>query len=380
MRIIHVYKDFDPPVHGGMERHIALMCRFQRQWAEVEALVCARGVFTRVTERDGTRVTEAGEWGRFQSAPISPLFPWYMRRARADVLVVHVPNPTAEIGYLLARPPGRLVVRYHSDVVRQASAMKIYGPVQVTFLHKADIIIPTSLPYVETSATLQAALRTWPEPERARRMRVVPLGILTEEFARADDARVAALRARYGGGYVLFSGRQRYYKGLEYLVRAAGSIRAPVVVAGDGPERSRMESLAHETGVAVHFPGALSQSELIDHLHGCEVFAFPSVERSEAFGMSILEAHACGKPVVATRLGTGTEFANLEGETGLNVPPRDSEALAAAINTLLADDTMRLAMGERARERVRREFHAERAARDEFTLYQEVMECPKTGI
>ncbi|HOT52152.1 MAG TPA: glycosyltransferase, partial [Candidatus Hydrogenedentes bacterium] len=104
------------------------------------------------------------------------------------------------------------------------------------------------------------------------------------------------------------------------------------------------------------------------------VFAFPSVERSEAFGMSILEAHACGKPVVATRLGTGVEFANLDGETGLNVPPRDPEALAAAINRLLGDAHIRDTMGNRARERVKREFHAERAARDEFALFEEVLQ------
>ena len=140
MKILHVYKDFDPPVRGGMERHMALMCRFQREWAEVEALTCSRGVRTRVVERDGTRVTEVGEWGRFQRAPVSPLFPWHLRRAEADVVVVHVPNPTAELGWLLARPRGRLVVRYQSDVVRQRAAMRLYGPLQMTFLGQADLI------------------------------------------------------------------------------------------------------------------------------------------------------------------------------------------------------------------------------------------------
>ena len=72
MKILHVYKDFDPPVRGGMERHMALMCRFQRQWAEVEALTCSRCGQTRVVERDGTRVTEVAEWGRLQSALLPP--------------------------------------------------------------------------------------------------------------------------------------------------------------------------------------------------------------------------------------------------------------------------------------------------------------------
>lgn len=374
MKIAHVYKDFDPPIHGGMERHIALMCRFQRQWAGVEALVCSRSCRSRVVQRDGTRVTEAGEWGRLQSAPLAPLFPWYMRRLDVDIVVVHVPNPTAEIAWLLARPRGKLAVRYHSDVVRQAAAMKCYGPFLVKFLQKADMIIPTSEAYVATSATLQAVLERWTENQRRRRMRVVPLGIIPEEFQQPDPARVTDLQTAYGGAYVLFSGRHRYYKGLEYLVRAAKNIRAPVVIAGDGPERPRLQTMARATGANLAFPGALSQPDLVAHLHGCAVFAFPSVARSEAFGISVLEAHACGKPVVATRIGTGVEFANLDGQTGLNVPPRDPGALARAINTLLDDPDRRRRMGEFARRRVETEFTAERTAQREFALYQELIQ------
>lgn len=364
LKILHVYKDYDPPVRGGVERHIALMCRYQRQWADVEALMCSRSWRTRVAERDGTRVTEVGEWGRFQSAPVSPLFPWYMRRLKADVVVVHVPNPTAEVGYLLTRPSGKLVVRYHSDVVRQATAMKAYAPVLMTFLRKADIIIPTSEVYLNTSATLRPVRDV---------CRPVPLGIVVEDFERPDEARAAAVRAEYGRDYVLFCGMHRYYKGLEYLVRAAKDIAAPLVIAGDGPERTRCMALARELGVTIAFPGALSHEDLVAHLHSCAVFAFPSIARSEAFGLSILEAHACGTPVVATKLGTGVEFANLDGQTGLNVPPRDPEALAGAVNTLLSDAGLRQRMGEFARARVTAEFHVERTAHTEFELYREVV-------
>lgn len=364
LKILHVYKDFDPPVHGGMERHIALMCRFQRQWAEVEALVCSRSRHTVRLERDGTPVTEAGEWFRLQSAPFSPSFPWHLRRKRADVIVVHMPNPTAELAYLLARPKGCLIVRYHSDVVRQATAMRLYGPLQMHFIRKAALVLPTSTPYLETSPVLSAV---------RDRCRVVPLGILPSEFAHPAPARVAALRAEYGGDFVLFSGRHRYYKGLPYLIEAAAAIRAAVVVAGDGPERAECMARAESLGARVFFPGSLDHEELVAHLHACAVFAFPSVERSEAFGISILEAHACGKPVVATRLGTGVEFANEDGRTGINVPPRDAPALAEAINALLADPDRRQVMGEYARNRVETQFQAEAVARREFDLYREAL-------
>ncbi len=365
MRILHVYKDFDPPVRGGIERHIALMCRYQREWAEVSALTCSRSMKTAWAVRDGTRVLEVGEWGRFQSAPVAPSFPWHLRRlsAQAEVIVVHVPNPTAEVAWLLARPRGRLIVRYHSDVVRQAAAMRVYGPIQMQFLRQAAMILPTSEAYVRTSPVL-GALR--------ERCRVVPLGIVPGAFATPPPAEMEALRARYGGRFVLFSGRHRYYKGLDFLVDAAPAIHAPVVIAGDGPDREGLIAKAKDVGAPIHFPGELSDADLVAHLHACEVFAFPSIERSEAFGMSILEAQACGKPVVATRLGTGVEFANLDGETGFNVPPRDTQALADAVNRLLDDAALRERLGGQARERVLREFDAREIARREFDLYKDV--------
>jgi rhamnosyl/mannosyltransferase len=365
MRILHVYKDFCPPVRGGIERHLALMCRYQREWAEVSALTCGRSLKTRWMIRDGTRVLEVGEWGRFQSAPLAPAFPWHLRKhaARSDVVVVHVPNPTAELGWLLARPKGRLVVRYHSDVVRQAAAMRVYGPIQMQFLRQADMILPTSEAYVRTSPALSAL---------GGRCRVVPLGIVPEAFVAPAAIEVETLRARYGGRFVLFSGRHRYYKGLDFLVDAAPAIHAPVVIAGDGPERQRLLAKARSGGAPIHFPGELSDAALVAHLHACDVFAFPSIERSEAFGLSILEAHACGTPVVATRLGTGVEFANLDGETGFNAPPRDAQALAEAVNRLLDDPVLRTRLGAQARDRVRREFRARDIARREFDLYGEL--------
>ena len=146
-----------------------------------------------------------------------------------------------------------------------------------------------------------------------------------------------------------------------------------MVIAGDGPERVAVEKLARSLDVPVHFPGYLEHADLVAHLHACELLVFPSVERSEAFGMSIMEAHCCGKPVVATTLGTGVEFINEHGKTGLNVPPRNAEDLAAAVNRLLADPDGRGAMGAYASARIRREFDARTLAKQEFTLYREAL-------
>jgi len=366
MRILHVYKDFDPPVRGGIERHMALMCRFQRQWADVSALTCSRSLRTRNVTRDGAAVLEVGEWGRFQNAPVAPGFLWHLPRRHADVNVIHVPNPTAEVAWLLTRPRGKLVVRYHSDVVRQAAAMRAYGPVLMQFLRKADMILVGSQQYLSTSETLR--------PVRDR-CRILPFGIEVRRFANPDADAIEAIKKRYGGRFVFFSGRHRYYKGLRFLVQAASNIHGPVVIAGDGPERAALEALNRDLGADARFIGELTDHDLVTHLHAADVFAFPSTHRSEAFGISILEAHAAATPVVATTLGTGVEFANLHEQTGLNVPPGDPSALAGAINRLLSDDRMRQAFAAYAQHRVATEFDAETIARHEFDLYSELLDA-----
>lgn len=368
LKVLHVYKDFDPPVQGGIEGVLARTCHYQQAWGDVSALTCSRCWRSRKTRHDGVLVREVGEWGRFQHAPVAPLFPCYLRNARADVTVMHMPNPTAEVAWLLAGCPGTLVIRYHSDVVRQARAMKVYGPIQQQVLRRATRILPTSLQYLNTSAPLAA---------HRERCRVVPLGIDVTAFQAPDAGRVAALREAYGGPFVFFCGKHRYYKGLQVLVEAAARIHAPVVIAGDGPERPALVTAAAHAGGAIDFPGALSHEELVDHLHACALFAFPSVARSEAFGVAIMEAHAAGRPVVATQLGTGVEFINLDGETGYNVTPGSSAALADGINALLADPARAQAMGKRARQRVESEFRADLIAAREWQCYEESLACDR---
>jgi rhamnosyl/mannosyltransferase len=87
-----------------------------------------------------------------------------------------------------------------------------------------------------------------------------------------------------------------------------------------------------------------------------------------------LEAHAAGTPVVSTRLTTGVPFVNQDGVTGLTVPPGDAEALAASLETLIADEGLRAELGSRAKERVQSEFTTERMVRRTIEIYKEALQ------
>ncbi len=112
---------------------------------------------------------------------------------------------------------------------------------------------------------------------------------------------------------------------------------------------------------------------MVPFFHACELLVLPSITRNEAFGLVQLEAMACCKPVVSTKLGTGVQYVNQNGVTGYIVPPGDSEALARVINQLLEDEKLRTRMGIEGRKRVEGEFTKEKMARETLKLYEEVL-------
>jgi rhamnosyl/mannosyltransferase len=199
---------------------------------------------------------------------------------------------------------------------------------------------------------------------------VVPFGVAAENFRLTPEIAKAAvaLRERLVGdasrGVVfLFVGKFRYYKGLPVLLEAFRRLASRVPAArlllvGDGPEKSALQAEASRSGLAhcVHFAGPLSDGELVACYHACDVLVLPSVKRSEAFGLVLLEAMACGKPVVSTELGTATSWVNQTERTGLVVPPGDAAALEHALERLARNASLRAALGENAGARIRAHF------------------------
>jgi rhamnosyl/mannosyltransferase len=123
----------------------------------------------------------------------------------------------------------------------------------------------------------------------------------------------------------------------------------------------------------VIFTGRIPEAELVAYYRACDVFTMPSTDRSEAFGLVQLEAMACGKPVVSTRLGNGVEYVNRDGETGLLVPPRNAAALAAALNRLLGDAALRGRLGEAGRAWVEAGFSVPAMVDKTLAVYRQVL-------
>lgn len=157
-------------------------------------------------------------------------------------------------------------------------------------------------------------------------------------------------------------------KGQRYLLEAAALLpEARFAIAGDGELRDQLETRARELGVAgrVEFLGA--RDDVPDLLASFDVFAFPSLY--EGLCLAVIEAQAAGVPVVATPVG-GIRETVIQGETGLLVPPRDAEALAAGIRRLLDDREEASRLAGEAKRRVRECFSVERMVQRTLRLYE----------
>jgi rhamnosyl/mannosyltransferase len=289
-----------------------------------------------------------------------------IRRSDADIIHIHLPNPIAVLAYLASGHPGRLVVTYHSDTVRQ----KILGALFEPFLHQAlrrsSAIIATSPDYRQTSLVLRRYLD---------RCHVIPYGIELDDFEQRDEAAAGKLREQYGDRLVISVGRLVYYKGFEYLIRAMKQVQGKLLIVGDGPLRADLEGLAQslDLGGKVIFAGEIQNKSVIPYYHAADVFALASIARSEAFGIVQIEAMAAGLPVVNTKLDSGVPFVSLHDRTGLTVPPGDPDALAAAINRLLDAPDLRRSLGAAARTRARQEFNVATMGARTLDLYHLVM-------
>lgn len=380
MRILHVGK-FYPPFHGGIENFLAALIDAQaEQGHEVAALVHAHapgGPPVRPAPGDPLPwIIRTPCYGRFLYAPLSPTFPVWLNRAirdfKPDILHFHLPNTSAF--WALASPAARRipwVVHWHSDVVqstidrRLAVAYRAYRPFEQALLRRARAIIATSPPYLEFSPSL----RDWKE-----KCHVVPLGLSTAPPPSPPCDGAGSVTWQPSLLKVLAIGRLTYYKGFEVLIRAlAQTPFAQAIVVGKGEQGPRLEALLAASGAAdrVNLVGNLSDSQMHALQDGCDVFCLPSLERTEAFGVVLLEAMQRAKPIVASAIpGSGVGWVVDHGQTGLLFPAGDADALAASLQVIHDDPKKTAGFGAAGRRRFDDHFRIEQVAVGILCVYQ----------
>jgi rhamnosyl/mannosyltransferase len=326
-----------------------------------------------VEEHDGpVHLTRVGRVASLAKVDVCTRLPGVLRSAvrDADVVHVHAPNPTMFLALTTLRVPGALVITHHSDVVRQRYLQHAFRPVERHVYARADRIFSDSPPYVDGSPVLTAF---------RRKVGVLPLGIdlrpfreLAPEASRHRDQ----LRAEFGEPLWLAVGRLVYYKGLEVALQALAEVPGTLLVVGTGPLEQSLRVRAAALGVAgrVVWRGHTGEDELVGAYHAATALWFPSVARSEGFGLVQVEAMACGCPVLNTAIPhSGVSWVSRHEETGLTVPVNDASALAAAARRLLDEPGLRDRLGRAAATRAEQEFEREMMVRRSLAMYESAL-------
>ncbi len=322
-------------------------------------------------------VERVPSYGQLLYAPMSPTFPYRLRQAirrwQPDLLHLHLPNPSA-FWALFSRSCRALpwVIHWHSDVIvpEQAKTMGLaYRPYQQfekRLLRRTKRIITTSPNYRDFSPLIRPHLE---------KCTVIPLGIDPSRLMLAshDQMQFAEQCWQPNGLRLLVIGRLSHYKGHRVLLHALSHCDdMQLLCVGEGECRWDLQTQIDEARLThrVKLLGFCDDGLTAALLATCDALVLPSVARSEAFGMVLLEAMIWGKPVVASDIvGSGTRFVVEQGQHGLTFPAGDAGALALALQQL-QNSHMRREWGEQGRQSLIDRFHIDAVVPPLTALYQ----------
>jgi glycosyltransferase involved in cell wall biosynthesis len=364
MKVLHVYRTCYPETKGGVEQAIRYICKgsFERGLTNI---ILTLGDSDKEYEFEGTTIIVVKKEMELSSNGFSFKLISKFRQLSKECDIIHYqyPWPSGDFLSLFAyKKPS--IVSYQSDIVKQKFLKKIYWPLENYFLSKVNRIIASSPQYASTSKNLQ---------KYSDKVDVIPLAVDESTYPTPSTSCLESWHEKVGSGFFLFVGVLRYYKGLHYLLEAAKINGLPVVIAGDGPERQSLEAYISENELTnVKLVGFISEEDKVALHTLSKAFVFPSHLRSEAFGISLVEAEMAGKPIVSSDIGTGSSWVNIDQITGITVPPANAQAFSDAMVILDTNDSQCQTMGLNARQRFEKEFTAKRYADNYVDLYRQL--------
>ncbi len=311
---------------------------------------------------DGIEVIRCGYQLKISSQALSLSYGKELRKLmdefKPDVVILHYPNPFVTRYLLRYKSRGfKLWVYWHLDITKQKFLRIFFEGQNRRLIDRADRILGATPKHLEESAYTNYF---------GNKKTILPYSIdennlqITEE----EIASAKAIKERYKGKIIgFFIGRHVPYKGLQYLIDASkmlGDEKIHFIIAGTGELTEELKEKAKDDK-KVEFIGRITDSQRRAYLYACDIFCFPSITRNEGFGLALAEGMYYGKPAVTfTIQGSGVNYVNLNGITGMECPNRDSKAYADAMEKLVKDEDLRKQYGKAARDRILKNYTQER--------------------
>lgn len=366
MKILHIGK-FCPPNEGGIELFTYDLLDYLNSNGIKADLLCF-GDKTEESIYRGFKYYSCRMNIKLNSAPFSMdlVKTFKAIEKEYDIIHVHSPNPLAEILSIFSSK--KVIIHWHSDIVKQKISYRLYKPLQQMALKKATKIICTSPQYLETSDQLK---------KFKDKATIIPLGLDKRRLnSETKDEKVSEFLNKVRDKKIVLSvGRLVEAKGYKYLIQAGKYLGDDkvILIAGGGKLYNELKQQIIELGLEnkIFLSGKIEINYVPYILNSCRVFCLSSI--NESFGLVLVEALYFGKPLITTDLkGSGMSYVNKSGETGLIVPPKNPKALADAINKILSDEQLYQTFSKNTLERFK-EFEISSIVKKIIKLYNEIL-------
>ncbi len=370
MKILQVGKFY--PIRGGVEKVMYdMMDGLSKQNIHCDMLCVANeDVEPGVKQLNPfSRLICVPAWRKMAATMIAPAMISKLFKIKDDYDIIHVhhPDPMACMALFLSGYKGKVILHWHSDILKQKSLLKLYKPFQSWMIRRADVVLGTTPVYVEQSPYLKNV---------QHKIDFVPIGV---ERVDLDRISIERFRNKYPNRKIIFSlGRLVEYKGYEYLVQSAKHLPDDylILIGGIGPLHDSLQQLIEELKVdeKVKLIGFVKDEEVATYFGGCDLFCLSSIWKTEAFAIVQIEAMSCAKPIVSTQIkGSGVSWVNAHDESGLTVSPENETDLAAAIKLILSDSTYYERLSKGAYDRYNNHFTQEKMVQKCVDIYRKIL-------
>lgn len=361
--ILQVVKMYPPDV-GGVETVAQQYSQILSTREEVVVLCSNSEPYKRTLIEKDQEVTiyRCSSFGKAYSMPLSLSFFFYFFKLqkKASVIHIHEPFPMATLAAFFVKK--KIVVTWHSDIIRQKIVGTILKFFQDKVLLNAQAITTTSEALLRFSKQLRRHIE---------KVEVIPLTIDPQEYIEEQKESENDING-VEDDFVLFIGRLSYYKGISIFLEAIEKTKSNIkfLIVGTGELSKEVSELTKISNKDIHFINHhVSDKAKKQLLRKCKFMVLPSTHNSEAFGITQLEAMIYGKPVINTNLPTGVPWVSIDNVSGLTVEPSDSRQLAEAMETLYNDEVLYKRLSDGASHRVKTYFTDEVSSNLLLSLY-----------
>lgn len=353
-RVLHISKYYYPFI-GGVEQ-TAKDCVNSLKGLVQQEVICfdhRPKSHDSIDEVEGVKVIRVGQQVLISSQALGKTYGKNLKNEIAtfkpDIIIFHYPNPFVA-HYLLKYLPEttKLIIYWHLDIIKQKILRNFFYGQNKKLIYRADKIVATSPNYIDGSYWLSQV---------KDKCVVIPSCINEDRLKSNDkiDEKAKEIRQQNKNKIICLSvGRHVPYKGFEYLIKASKLVddRFVFYITGKGPLTEELHQLA-SGDEKIHFLGLIDDDQLIAYLKVCDIFCFPSITKNEAFGLALAEGMYFRHPAITFTIpGSGVNYVNKNGITGIEVPNEDVNAYAEALVKLGNNEQLKKQYGDAARERV----------------------------